>query len=111
MVRVLEDKREAIAETCARFGVAHLDVFGSALGDDFRLGESDVDLLVHFRNQLTHGYATVDTIVWGIAIRDVPALRQECEGLMAEMESEDEWVPRRCHLDTYVGMKYRHTWR
>ncbi len=47
--------------------------------------------IVDFRNQLTHGYATVnDTIVWGIAIRDVPALRQECEGLMAEMESEGE---------------------
>lgn len=49
MVRVLEDKREAIAEACARFGVARLDVFGSALRDDFRLGESDVDLLVEFR--------------------------------------------------------------
>ena len=49
MVRVLEDKREAIAEACARFGVAHLDAFGSALRDDFRLGESDVDFLVEFR--------------------------------------------------------------
>jgi hypothetical protein len=49
MVCVLEDKRKAIAEACARFGVAHLDVFGSALLDDFRLGESDVDLLVEFR--------------------------------------------------------------
>lgn len=49
MVRVLEDKRETIAEACARFGVARLDVFGSALRDDFRLGESDVDLLVEFR--------------------------------------------------------------
>ncbi len=42
MVRVLEDKREAIAEACARFGVARLDAFGSALRDDFCLGESDV---------------------------------------------------------------------
>jgi predicted nucleotidyltransferase len=49
MVRVLEDKREAIAEACARFGVARLDAFGPALRDDFRLGESDVDLLVEFR--------------------------------------------------------------
>ncbi len=49
MVRVLEDKREAIAEVCARFGVARLDAFGSALRDDFRFGESDVDLLVEFR--------------------------------------------------------------
>ena len=49
MVHVLEDKREVIAETCARFSVARLDAFGSALRDDFRLGESDVDLLVEFR--------------------------------------------------------------
>ena len=48
MVDVLQDKREAIAELCARFGVARLDVFGSALRDDFRPGESDVDLLVEF---------------------------------------------------------------
>ena len=37
-----------IAELCARYGVARLDVFGSALRDDFRPGESDVDLLVEF---------------------------------------------------------------
>jgi len=48
MVDVLRDKREAIAELCARYGVARLDVFGSALRDDFRPGESDVDLLVEF---------------------------------------------------------------
>ncbi len=48
MVDVLRDKREAIAELCARYGVARLDVFGSALRDDFRPGESDLDLLVEF---------------------------------------------------------------
>ena len=48
MVAVLENKRDAIAALCARFGVVQLDVFGSALGDDFRPGESDVDLLVEF---------------------------------------------------------------
>jgi uncharacterized protein len=30
-------------------GVSRLDVFGSALGDDFRPGVSDVDLLVEFK--------------------------------------------------------------
>jgi len=49
MVRVLKAKRQAIAEACATFGVSRLYVFGSALRDDFRLGESDVDLLVEFR--------------------------------------------------------------
>jgi len=33
---------------CARFGVVRLDVFGSTLRDDFRPGESDLDLLVVF---------------------------------------------------------------
>jgi len=48
VVEILEDKREAIAELCARHGVVRLDVFGSALRDDHRPGESDVDLLVEF---------------------------------------------------------------
>jgi predicted nucleotidyltransferase len=48
VVEILQDKREAIAELCARHGVARLDVFGSALRDDYRPGESDVDLLVEF---------------------------------------------------------------
>ena len=48
MVDMLEDKREAIAALCAKHGVARLDVFGSALGEEFRPGESDLDLLVEF---------------------------------------------------------------
>jgi len=48
MVTVLEDKQEAIAELCLRHDVARLFLFGSALRDDFRPGESDVDLLVEF---------------------------------------------------------------
>jgi len=58
VVDVLQDKREAIAELCARHGVARLDVFGSALRDDFRPGESDVDLPVEFAPH--EGYALVD---------------------------------------------------
>lgn len=49
MVSVLRDNRTAIVELCARFGVARLDVFGSALRDDYRPGESDLDLLVEFQ--------------------------------------------------------------
>lgn len=48
MVDVLREKHHAIAELCARHGVARLDVFGSALRDDFRPGDSDIDLLVEF---------------------------------------------------------------
>ena len=58
MVDVLHDKQQAIAELCARHGVARLDVFGSALRDDFRPGESDIDFLVEFAPH--EGYALVD---------------------------------------------------
>jgi hypothetical protein len=48
MVAILKDKHQAIAELCTRYGVRRLDVFGSAVRDDYRPGESDVDLLVEF---------------------------------------------------------------
>ena len=44
--------------------------------------------IVDFRNQLTHEYPGVsDTLVWGIADRDVPILRRECAALMDSLES------------------------
>ena len=58
MTSVLENKRQAIAEVCQRHGVARLDAFGSALRDDFRPGESDLDLLVEFGPMAP--YARVD---------------------------------------------------
>jgi predicted nucleotidyltransferase len=58
MIGVLEDKRQAIAEACARHGVLRLDVFGSALRDDFRPDESDLDLLVELGPM--EPYARVD---------------------------------------------------
>jgi predicted nucleotidyltransferase len=57
MVRVLHDRQQAIAELCARFSVIRLDVFGSALRDDFRPGESDFDLLVEFTSMEPHALA------------------------------------------------------
>jgi uncharacterized protein len=41
---------EPIAALCRRFGVERLEVFGSALRDDFT-PESDVDFLVVFRDE------------------------------------------------------------
>jgi predicted nucleotidyltransferase len=58
MTGVLEKKRQAIAEVCLRHGVVRLDAFGSALRDDFRPGESDLDLLVEFGPM--EPYARVD---------------------------------------------------
>jgi predicted nucleotidyltransferase len=58
MTGVLENKLGAIAEACVRYGVVRLDAFGSALRDDFRPDESDVDLLVEFAPM--EPYARVD---------------------------------------------------
>ena len=58
MIEILQDKRDAIVELCTRYGVARLDLFGSALREDFRPGESDIDLLVEFEPH--EGYALVD---------------------------------------------------
>ena len=43
-----DEKNEEITAICLRYGIKRLFVFGSALRDDFRPGESDIDLLVEF---------------------------------------------------------------
>ena len=48
MVDLLANKQQEITELCARYGVARLYVFGSALRDDFQVDTSDLDLLVEF---------------------------------------------------------------
>ena len=48
MTAILENHKEAIAELCRKYSVQRLFAFGSAIRDDFRPGESDVDLLVEF---------------------------------------------------------------
>lgn len=48
MISVLENKRQAIAAACVSHGVVRLYAFGSALRDDFKPDESDLDLLVEF---------------------------------------------------------------
>jgi predicted nucleotidyltransferase len=58
MTGILENKLGAIAEVCVRHGVVRLDAFGSALRDDFRPDESDLDLLVEFGPM--EPYARVD---------------------------------------------------
>ena len=54
MVAVIEDKREAIAALCRKYGVVQLYIFGSALRADFRPEDSDVDLLVEFGSMDGH---------------------------------------------------------
>lgn len=52
--------KDAIAELCRRFGVARLEVFGSAArGQDFDPARSDVDLLVEFGPGVKRSFATL----------------------------------------------------
>lgn len=80
MVDVLVDKQQAIAELCARHGVARLDAFGSVLRDDFRPGESDIDLLVEFGPH--EGYALVEAY-FGL-LDDLRALLGEVDLVMTD---------------------------
>ncbi len=48
MVSVLVDKTDAIRQACKHFHVVRLDIFGSALREDFESGRSDIDFLVDF---------------------------------------------------------------
>jgi len=48
----IKEKRDALAELCRRYGVARLEVFGSAArGLDFDSNRSDFDFLVEFKQQ------------------------------------------------------------
>ena len=48
MIPLIEEKLDAIKEICRRYGVARLEVFGSAADDSFDSASSDVDFLVAF---------------------------------------------------------------
>jgi hypothetical protein len=45
---LIERRREQIAALCERFGICRLEVFGSALRDDFEPDKSDVDVVAQF---------------------------------------------------------------
>ena len=58
MHAAISDKKDELAELCRRYGVARLEVFGSAArGTDFDPRSSDADFLVEFR--LDDGRATL----------------------------------------------------
>ena len=60
MHREIADRREALAALCRRFGVARLEVFGSAArGADFDPAHSDADFLVTFHRP--GGVGGIDT--------------------------------------------------
>jgi len=49
MVELVERNRSEIERMCARFNVSRLEMFGSALTDQFDPKSSDIDLLVEFK--------------------------------------------------------------
>ena len=53
----IEEKREAIEALCRRFQVRRLDLFGSAVGDEFNPESSDLDFLVEFNELPDNTYA------------------------------------------------------
>lgn len=71
MQACINEKRDDLAAICRRFGVARLEVFGSAArGGDFDPDRSDVDFLVTFDPAARNDLATfVD-------------LKEELEGLL-----------------------------
>ncbi|MFH0964963.1 MAG: nucleotidyltransferase domain-containing protein [Planctomycetota bacterium] len=48
MTAIIEQHAKAISDLCRRYGVARLEVFGSAADDTFDPEHSDIDLLVEF---------------------------------------------------------------
>lgn len=48
MIRLLDERREELAKLCRKYGVAKLEVFGSATTGEFDPAASDIDFLVEF---------------------------------------------------------------
>lgn len=52
------DRKAELADLCRGTGVRRLDIFGSAVRDDFSVADSDLDFLVEFEPMLPAEYAT-----------------------------------------------------
>jgi len=57
MRSVLEKNKGELAEVCRRFGVRRLEVFGSAVREDFDPAKSDFDFIVSFADKTPGTYA------------------------------------------------------
>lgn len=49
MKRMIEDNLPALTALCENYGVARLEIFGSATSDAFNAETSDLDFLVEFK--------------------------------------------------------------
>ena len=57
-------QHEELKKLCSRYGVSQLEVFGSATRADFDENQSDIDFIVHFRNEKAKG---LFDRYWGLA--------------------------------------------
>ena len=57
MRSVLEKNKRKLAEVCRRFAVRRLEVFGSAVREDFDPAKSDFDFIVSFADKTPGTYA------------------------------------------------------
>ncbi|MGI8483867.1 MAG: nucleotidyltransferase family protein [Thermomicrobiales bacterium] len=55
MIALIEQHREAILALCRKYGVARLEIFGSAATDAFDPDRSDVDFLVEYPPDYDYG--------------------------------------------------------
>jgi predicted nucleotidyltransferase len=63
---VVEAKRDEIVALCRELGIHRLDVFGSAVSDDFDVERSDVDVLVDFETTAPGSADTYFALKWGL---------------------------------------------
>lgn len=57
MQAIIQNKQQAIKQLCIKYHVKKLEVFGSAVRDDFNPQNSDIDFLVEFTNKGIADYA------------------------------------------------------
>ena len=57
MTSILKENQEKLAAICQKLGVERLDVFGSAVRNDFDSTVSDLDFVVRFVTPHGRGYA------------------------------------------------------
>jgi predicted nucleotidyltransferase len=89
---------EPLAEFCRRWKITELDLFGSALGSDFG-PESDVDLLVTFREGVTYrlrDYLQMEEELREIFGREVDFVERHL------VEESPNWIKRRAILDSAI---------
>jgi len=96
---LIDDHRADIADLCRTFGVQRLDVFGSAVRDDFDPARSDVDFLVDFahdedRNRFRDYFALRDALarLLGRPVDLVMARALTNRYLQAAIETERQLV-------------------